>query len=40
MQRHFEQTRKFFQLPQAFKDEIVVDGNSRCVALQWVPGRP
>ena len=30
MERHFTETRKFFQLPQAFKEEILVDSNSRC----------
>ena len=30
MERHFAETRRFFQLPQSFKEETLVDGNSRC----------
>jgi isopenicillin N synthase-like dioxygenase len=29
VERHFAETRKFFQLPQAFKEEVLVDSNSR-----------
>ena len=29
VQRHFTETRKFFRLSQSFKEEIMVDGNSR-----------
>ena len=29
MERHFAETRRFFQLPQSFKEEMLVDGNSR-----------
>ena len=29
VERHFAETRRFFQLPQSFKEEMLVDGNSR-----------
>jgi len=35
VERHFTETRRFFQLPQAFKEEMLVDGNSRQARASW-----